>query len=306
MPDYIPGPAQGFIDPEVSRYLSDELSRISDALKKCRGVITDPERATDTATDTFESAQNPRLPGTGNTITRDFQSANTTTTPTLDGRTITDIAGNALWAGALNRVHDLLDDGTNYRVVNPIRAFHDEDDMASDDPNGVASQQSVKAYADAGDLKRGTAVAASGTEVDFTGIRAGADLIIIPLDAVSSNGTDNLLIQIGDSGGFETSGYDSDSFNMDASVNAIVGSNSTAGFIVLMPAAGQALTGHILLTRISGNKWVASGKGGYLTTDDKVWVSDGVKELSAELDRVRITVTGSDSLDNGNVNVLEK
>lgn len=83
------------------------------------GLALDPEHATDSGTDAYVSATNTTPPGTGQTITRDFQSANTTPTPTLDGRTITDIAGNALWAGALNRVHAFLDDGTNYRVVVP-------------------------------------------------------------------------------------------------------------------------------------------------------------------------------------------
>lgn len=53
-----------------------------------------------------------------------FASANTSTTPTwnpsgLGPKTITDLSGNALVAGALNGRHILIYDGTHLRVLNP-------------------------------------------------------------------------------------------------------------------------------------------------------------------------------------------
>lgn len=107
----------------------------------------DPENATDSGTDAYVSETTTSTPNSGEVIVRDFQSANTTTTPTLDGVSLVARDGSALWAGALNRSHYLLYDGTDYRVLDvaPI----DEDDMASDSPSAVPTQQSVKAYSDA-------------------------------------------------------------------------------------------------------------------------------------------------------------
>lgn len=81
----------------------------------------DPEHATDSGTDAFVSATNTAVPADGVTITRDFQSANTTTTPTLDGKTITTRDGSALWADALSGPHKLeYESGTDtYLALNP-------------------------------------------------------------------------------------------------------------------------------------------------------------------------------------------
>lgn len=95
---------------------------LSDVYTKDEIDEYDPEHATDSGTDAYVSAENTTAPGDGKTIRRDFQSANTTTTPTLDGLAITDRDGNPLWAKALSGVHDLqYDDGEPaWRVVDPL------------------------------------------------------------------------------------------------------------------------------------------------------------------------------------------
>lgn len=82
-------------------------------------VGIDPEHATDGGTDAYDSATNTSTPGTGAVILRDFQSANTTTTPTLDGVTIKTRDGSALWAGAIDGPHKLEYDGTDYLLLDP-------------------------------------------------------------------------------------------------------------------------------------------------------------------------------------------
>jgi len=57
-------------------------------------------------------------------------------------------------------------------------------------------------------LVSGTAVAStSNTSIDFTSIPAGVRRITVMFDAVSTSGTSNWLIQLGDSGGIENTGY---------------------------------------------------------------------------------------------------
>jgi len=93
----------------------------------------DPEDATDGGTDAYASETTTAAPGAGKTFLRDFQSANTTASPTLDTVSLVDVAGNA-WAGMIEaRVHRLLDDGTNYVVLDPgaytIRPVVDTDSI---------------------------------------------------------------------------------------------------------------------------------------------------------------------------------
>jgi hypothetical protein len=145
-----------------------------------------------------------------------------------------------------------------------------------------------------------TAVAStSGTSIDFTSLPAWVKKITVMFNGVSTNGSSNLLVQIGDSGGIENTGYASGAF--DPSVTA----HSTIGFIASpQNASGNAWGGAMTLSNLSGNVWVsngaiATGSGGYFSS------FGGAKELSATLDRVRITtVNGTDTFDAGSVNIL--
>ena len=47
----------------------------------------------------------------------------------------------------------------------------------------------------------------SGTEIDFTSIPANVYRVTVMFDGVSTNGTSNLMLRIGDSGGNEDTGY---------------------------------------------------------------------------------------------------
>ena len=49
----------------------------------------------------------------------------------------------------------------------------------------------------------------SGASVTFSSIPSGVTRIVIAISDCSTDGTDDLGVQIGDSGGIETSGYDS-------------------------------------------------------------------------------------------------
>jgi hypothetical protein len=83
-------------------------------------LFQSPENATDSGTDAYVSDSTTSTPTAGVVISRDFQSANTTTTPTLDGNSIVTREGSSLWDGAINGVHELKWDGGNYRVRDAI------------------------------------------------------------------------------------------------------------------------------------------------------------------------------------------
>lgn len=136
----------------------------------------------------------------------------------------------------------------------------------------------------------------SGTAVDFTGIASGAERITIMLDEVSLNGSDQILVQIGDSGGIETSGYVSGSGNRGAT------STSTAGFVIRVASSTAAVSGIMTLERVSGNTWVSSHAVN-TASGTEVCNGGGRKTLSATLDRVRLTSSGGNSLDGGQANL---
>ena len=164
------------------------------------------------------------------------------------------------------------------------------------------------ANANAGGFTRMAAVTTdSGTEHDFTGIPAGTQIIDIVFDQVSIDGGDDFLIQIGDAGGVEDSGYDSGSPELGDSVGGSA-EISTSGYALYSNNAGYKVTGTVRLHNASGNIWVASGIV-YLGNDGSnraiTAAVNGRKELSAQLDRVRITTDdGSDLFDGGSVSVF--
>jgi hypothetical protein len=175
----------------------------------------------------------------------------------------------------------------------------DEDNMVSDSATAVPTQQSVKAYTDtkvAAVITRGTAVATtSGTSVDFTGIPSTVKRITVILDRVSTNGSNNLYIQLGDTDGIETTGYDSD-------VSTRGGDTAvTTGFILTRSSASSSIcNGIVTICNCTGNTWISSGN---VVESSTVNSSTGSKSLSATLDRIRLN-GGGNTFDAGQVNIM--
>jgi hypothetical protein len=143
----------------------------------------------------------------------------------------------------------------------------------------------------------------TGVVIDFTGIPSWAKRITVQFVGVSTSGTNSLLVQIGDAGGVEDTGYLSATSGLDTGVTS---ANSTAGFIVAAVSSGSVLHGAVVLTlEDSANfTWVSAGTLAF-SSSAATAVSAGSKSLSAALTTVRITtVGGSDTFDAGAVNIL--
>lgn len=142
----------------------------------------------------------------------------------------------------------------------------------------------------------------SGTAINFTSIPAGVRRITINLVGVSTNGTDNYYIQIGGSGGIETSGYLGAGGLLSASPSY---GTSTAAFLIVTATAAAIVHGSIILSleNASTNTWVCSAMLGR-SDSAVVMLSGGSKSTSTTLDRVRITtVNGTDTFDAGEINI---
>lgn len=152
-------------------------------------------------------------------------------------------------------------------------------------------------------LVSGTAVTASGTAVNFTGIPSWAKRITVMLSGVSTNGTSEYLIQLGDSGGIENTGYTSQASAVGGSSAT---SSSTAGFNLLGVAASAAglYSGIAVITALGGgNSFVASGTIARSAASTAFF--GGSKTLSDTLTQVRITtVNGTDAFDAGTINII--
>lgn len=165
--------------------------------------------------------------------------------------------------------------------------------------NNVALDDRIAALAP--DITVGTAQATtSGTAFPFTGIAAGANRITVMFNEVSLSGTDTILVQIGDADGLETTGYVSSSIR--SSAGGQTASNSTAAFIIRVNVAAKVLSGHLILTRVSGNIWIGSHVG-KLNTITLVH-GGGSKTLSAELTQLTVTRSGTNTFDAGSVNIF--
>jgi len=141
----------------------------------------------------------------------------------------------------------------------------------------------------------------SGSTIDFNSLPSGINRIMILFSGVSLSGTNDIVVQLGDSGGIENTGYLSSSGGISGSNTCSI-STSAAGFTIRGGNAGRALSGHMLITRITGNTWVASHALGSNASNIAI-SGGGNKSLSADLDRVRITVETADTFDAGQINI---
>jgi len=143
------------------------------------------------------------------------------------------------------------------------------------------------------------------TSVDFTSIPSWVKRITVMFSVFStaSAGTSGYLIQLGDSGGIENTGYSS-------SVVRIAATNtygtSTAGFIIAESVVNtNVYNGIVTLTLIGSNNWAQAGTIGSPTASNATNVSSGSKTLSDTLTQLRITtVGGTDTFDAGTINIL--
>jgi hypothetical protein len=144
-----------------------------------------------------------------------------------------------------------------------------------------------------------TAKTATGTSVDFTDIPSWVKRITVMFSGVSTNGTSVIQIQLGDSGGVETTGYSSGAQN---------GINTPAFFssgfaIESGGVAAWTRGGQIVISLVGSNTWVYSS--GITATSAQILFGSGVKTLSDTLTQIRITtVNGTDTFDAGTINIL--
>jgi hypothetical protein len=175
-------------------------------------------------------------PATGALGTSNIILPATSGTVYVSGGTDVSVADGGTGSSSLTANNVLLGNGTSaLQVVAPGTSG-----------NVLASNGTT--WASSAPTTLGTAVAStSGTSIDFTGIPAGVREVKVSFVAVSTNGTSNMLVQLGDSGGVEATGYTGGGGRTD---NSAVSSFTTGVGFAGIIAAGN-LNGTIILSHRS-------------------------------------------------------
>jgi len=237
----------------------------------------------------------------GGGVTLDAGAASTTTTLTLpnvtgtvlqSGTAVT-VAQGGTGAATLAANNVLLGNGTSaLQVVAPGTTGN----LLTS--NGTTWTSATPASSG---ITSGTAVAStSGTSIDFTSLPSTVKRITVMFNGVSTNGSSIIQIQLGYSGGVETTGYVSTAFTSNTN-NA----SSTTGFL-LGGASTSSYTrcGNAQICLMGSNLWCFSYSGGVAVIGGGD-VGGGNKTVTGTLDRIRITtVGGTDTFDAGSINIL--
>jgi hypothetical protein len=157
-------------------------------------------------------------------------------------------------------------------------------------------------------LVRGPKSTTSGTSVEFssadsTGIPSWARKLTLVFDGVSTNGVNVLMVQLGTASGWVTTGYMS-----------TVGQTSSATAAAIQLTTGIGLSGnnsaadlrygHMLLTTITNNRWIASSVSP-LGNVASIGYGGGQIVMPSTVDRLRITTFGqTDAFDAGSVSLV--
>lgn len=156
-------------------------------------------------------------------------------------------------------------------------------------------------YTPTAKIVSGTAITLTNqTAPAFTGIPSWVKRITVMLSGVSTNGSGQILIQLGDSGGYETSGYSGATGYNSSFVNYSSGFNFDTASSV---AATTVRHGAMVLTLVGSNTWVVHGTGALSSAAGSFYFG-GSKTLSDTLTSVRLYIDGTQQFDAGTLNIL--
>jgi len=155
-----------------------------------------------------------------------------------------------------------------------------------------------------GVINSGTAVAStSGTSVIFSGIPAGVKRVQLIYSGVVTSGTSVLIVQLGTSSGFTTSGYLGSAGGVLTATVATSQQNST-GFCLDPWTGANVRYGIATFDLLTGNTWVMACSGG-ITGSAGFVAGGGSIALSTTLTQLQLKATnGTDTFTAGSVNIF--
>jgi len=155
-------------------------------------------------------------------------------------------------------------------------------------------------------IVQGTAVTASGINIDFTSIPSWVKRITVMFNGVSTNGSSAILVRLGTAASIPTTGYNSNSLNLNGSTPTY----SSAGLLATSTISSSGTYyGSMVISNVStsSNGWVSTANiGGTSTASGALTggVAGGGITLADTLTRIRITTVSGDTFDAGTINIL--
>lgn len=151
-----------------------------------------------------------------------------------------------------------------------------------------------------------TARTANGTFHDFINIPGWVKKITVMMNGVRLNANSAFLIQLGTASGVTNSGYTSYwGYAYGPGTGTTSGSN---GFGIWNGSSTEAIWVNVLITKVTGNTWLASYGGALVTFIGGTGVQvtgGGNVTLPQELTFVRVTSAGGTALYNlGSINIM--
>ena len=141
----------------------------------------------------------------------------------------------------------------------------------------------------------------SGTSVTFSGIASGTTRIHLAFEKVGFAGSEVMLIQIGDSGGIETSGYEGGGTKVLGSASHETSAVTTC-FPIRRTTTADDINGIMTLLHIGSNTWIASHAcGGGTAGQNDGYHGGGNKTLSGELTQIQVS---GGTFDLGTLNIF--
>ena len=149
-------------------------------------------------------------------------------------------------------------------------------------------------------VKHGSVATNTGTEAAFTNIPSTAKKITVAIHNFSTSGSgSDVVLRVGDSGGYATTGYQS-SFDKKYGLSNAQSATDSYGVIVNADA-GLEYNATVELVNVNGNSWTISHVGASSNSNGEVIHGGGSISLSNALDRLKVFSGGS--LDHGYVTV---
>ena len=151
-------------------------------------------------------------------------------------------------------------------------------------------------------IQRATVQTGSGTEVTFTSIPSWAKRITLLLNNVSSNGTTGFAITVGDSTGFYSTGYTTNLGTFSGANTTALNSSTATIQIIPINSAADLANSVVEMLNVQGNTWVFTTYG--TITAPRARFGASSITLTNPLDRLKLTINGTDVFDAGAINII--
>lgn len=138
------------------------------------------------------------------------------------------------------------------------------------------------------------------TGAEFTSIPSWVKKITLLFSGISTNGTDELLIQLGTASAYATTGYVSTGATIVNGGSSIAVSSTSGLLLTGSTAATDAYSGVATICNITGNQWVYSSMGRASTNNNETGGGNS-GDLGAALTRLKLIVTGANTFDAGGI-----